>query len=246
VTGVGVVFAAAVGLLCGWWFVPGPAYRLAVPIDEPLRSTCPNGHPLGHWLALARCRVCGVWYGPPPWTTALAAGIAAAVVGARFGLVLELNLYLGLCVVGVLLAAVDLRCRRLPHVVVLPAILASVILLAEVAWLSGGWHHLWGALLGALALGVCYLLLHLLPGGGLGFGDVTLSVLLGLYLGWLGWGCVVLGALLPWLINAPVLIVLLATRRVGRKGSVPFGPAMLAGALVAIGVSGWFDVIGRF
>jgi leader peptidase (prepilin peptidase)/N-methyltransferase len=240
-----MVFGAAVGLVCGW-FLPGPVYRLAVPFEEPQRSACPNGHPLGHWFAPARCRVCGARYGPPAWATAVAAAFACAVVEASLGLGFESDLFVLLCLVGVLLAAVDLSCLRLPHIVVLPSIAASVALLAELAWLTGGWHRFVGALLGAVVLGAVYLLLYLLPGGNLGFGDVTLSVLLGLYLGWLGWGCVVLGALLPWLLNAPVLIVLLVSRRIDRKASVPMGPAMLAGALLAIGVSGWFNVLLRF
>jgi leader peptidase (prepilin peptidase)/N-methyltransferase len=68
---------------------------------------------------------------------------------------------------------------------------------------------------------------------------------LGLFLGWLGWGPALLGGLLPSLLNGPVLIGLLVARRISRQGSVPFGPAMLAGAVVAIGVSGWAGLIGR-
>jgi leader peptidase (prepilin peptidase)/N-methyltransferase len=246
VTVVAVVFGAAVGLV-GGWFLPGPVYRLAVPFDEPDRSTCPNGHPLGHWLALARCRTCGVRYGPPPWATALAAAIAGAVVGGKLDLSPESSLFLGLSLVGVLLGAVDLNCHRLPHIVVVPSIAVSVPLLALIASLNGEWHQLWRALLGATAMGAFFLVLYLLPGpgGGLGFGDVTLSVLLGLYLGWRGWDSVFIGALLPWLLNAPVVVVYLVTRQAGRKGSVPVGPAMLASALVAIGVSGWVNVLVR-
>jgi leader peptidase (prepilin peptidase)/N-methyltransferase len=34
-------------------------------------------------------------------------------------------------------------------------------------------------------------------------------------------------------------VVLLATRRVGRKDAIPFGPAMVAGAALALAVGEW-------
>jgi len=71
--------------------------------------------------------------------------------------------------------------------------------------------------------------------GGLGMGDVKLAALLGLYLGWLGWAAVVLGALAGFVVQAVVALALLAARRIGLRGELPFGPAMLAGAALVIG-----------
>jgi leader peptidase (prepilin peptidase)/N-methyltransferase len=101
------------------------------------------------------------------------------------------------------------------------------------------------AVIAAAVLGGVYFILYLVARGGFGFGDVKLAVLLGLFLGWLSWGAVLLGGLLPSLLNAPVLVGLLVARRISRHGSLPFGPAMLTGALVAIGISGWAGLIGR-
>ena len=93
-----------------------------------------------------------------------------------------------------------------------------------------------------MGLGLLYQLLYLLPGEGIGYGDVRLAVLLGLFLGWLGWAEVVGGALLPWLVNGPVVLGLLLAGRVHRKSRLPFGPAMLrrraAGDRVAGGRTG--------
>jgi leader peptidase (prepilin peptidase)/N-methyltransferase len=94
-----------------------------------------------------------------------------------------------------------------------------------------------GVLLGAIDL-AC---LHVLPGRAVGRGDVTLARLLGAYLGWLGWTEVVLGAALPWLVNAPVLLALLATGRIGRRSAIPFGPAMLVGAWLTVPFTRWTD-----
>ena len=56
----------------------------------------------------------------------------------------------------------------------------------------------------------------------------------GMYLGWLGWGEVVVGGFLGFLSAASSAIALMVVGRAGRKSKIPFGPFMLAGALVAV------------
>ena len=91
-----------------------------------------------------------------------------------------------------------------------------------------------GAALAGGALAGGYLLPALLPNGPLGLGDVKLAGVLGLVLGWLGWRHVLAGAALPHLLNGPVVLVLLATGRARRGSALPFGPALLVGALLAV------------
>jgi leader peptidase (prepilin peptidase)/N-methyltransferase len=176
--------------------------------------------------------------GPPWWATALVSGASCALLAAALGPVPELPLLLGLAVLGTALAAIDLACRRLPSTVVLPAFAIATAGLGVVAAISGSWGALGRALVGAIALGAVYLALYLLPGGGLGFGDVQLAALLGLFLGYLGLSYVLWAALLPWLLNAPVVLALLMLRRVDRRSRLPFGPALLGGALLAVVVPG--------
>lgn len=224
----------------GGALVPLPAYRLSVPADQPSRTGCvtcgeqlPAG--LGGWVQVAsRCVNCGTRLGPPTWLTASIAGVASGLVGAALGAVAVLPLFVALCVLGVLLGFIDVACKRLPDLLVIPAIGVSAGLLAVVAVVWRDWGSLLQAFLGAALLGAIFLVLYLLPGQGLGFGDVKLAGLLGLFLGWLGWPAVLLGALLPWLVNAPVVITLLLAGKVGRKSAVAFGPAMLIGALLAV------------
>jgi leader peptidase (prepilin peptidase)/N-methyltransferase len=68
----------------------------------------------------------------------------------------------------------------------------------------------------------------------MGFGDVKLAGVLGLYLGWLGWAEVVTGAFLGFLFGGVVGMALMAARKAGRKSQIPFGPFMLVGAFVAV------------
>jgi leader peptidase (prepilin peptidase)/N-methyltransferase len=174
--------------------------------------------------------------------------LACALMALVLGPVAVLPLYLALCVLGVLLACVDVACHRLPHVLVWPATWVGLVAFTAVAAATDQWMALLRAVLAAGVLGGFYALLYLMGllfRGGFGWGDVKLAVLLGLFLGWLGWGPALLGGLLPSLLNGPVLIGLLVARRISRRGSVPFGPAMLAGAVVAIGISAWAGLIGR-
>jgi leader peptidase (prepilin peptidase)/N-methyltransferase len=110
----------------------------------------------------------------------------------------------------------------------------GAVALVAVSAGTGDWSALGRAVLGGLAMGAVYAALYALPGGNLGFGDVQLAVLLGLLLGYLGWPQVLWGALLPWLVNAPVVLALLLLGRVGRRSRLPFGPSMLAGAVLAV------------
>ncbi|WDZ85596.1 prepilin peptidase [Micromonospora cathayae] len=237
-----VVGAAALGCAVAGAFVPTVAYRLAVPYGEPARRECTEcGTPLAPglrgWTAGPDC---GHRTSVSRWLTAPVAGLAGGLLGAALGPVAVLPLFLALAVLGVLLAVVDVACHRLPDQVVLPALAVTPALLAVVALVTGGWDDWLRGLLGCLAVGVLLTGLVLLPGAGFGFGDAKVGALLGWYLGWLGWDAVVLGVVLPWVVNAPVLLVLLAVRRVGWRSKVPFGPALLVGALLAVlAVGGW-------
>jgi leader peptidase (prepilin peptidase)/N-methyltransferase len=91
--------------------------------------------------------------------------------------------------------------------------------------------------LAAVLCGAAYLVVALLPGGGLGFGDVKLAAVLGFALGWIGWPAVLAGLILPHVINGPVALFLLVSGRARRGTALPLGPALLAGALLAVAIT---------
>ncbi len=68
----------------------------------------------------------------------------------------------------------------------------------------------------------------------MGFGDVKLAGILGMYLGWLGWGPLVVGAFLGFLLGGLVGGGLMAVKLATRKSRIPFGPFMIAGAYIAV------------
>lgn len=214
--------------------VPRAAYRLSVPPEESRRRACPEGHPLGGWLGLARCGADGEWYGPRTATLAAATAIVCAALAAATGARPELGAWLLLAPVGVLLAVVDFRVHRLPDVVTLPLAGAALALLGGAALLpehAGEWT---GALHGAFALAGAYFVLFLVNPGGMGFGDVKLALALGAVLGWYGWGVLLLGTFAGFVLASLYGIGLVAARRAGRRTAIPFGPFLIGGAFVGV------------
>ena len=163
-----------------------------------------------------------------------------ALTAVRFGLSWELPAYLFLAGAAVLLTLIDVQHKLLPNRVLLPAAGGCTALLTVAALATGDWTALLRAGLGAVLLFVVFLVLALISPRSLGMGDVKLAGLLGLYLGWLGWPVLVLGAAAGFVVQALLALALLAARRIGLRGELPFGPAMLLGAALAIG---WSDLL---
>ena len=91
-----------------------------------------------------------------------------------------------------------------------------------------------GIVAGGAVLWVFYFILRLVYPPGMGFGDVKLAGVLGLYLGYLGWAHVFAGTFAAFLFGGLWSLGVLATRRGTLKSSIPFGPFMLAGAAAAM------------
>lgn len=136
--------------------------------------------------------------------------------------------------VMVALAFIDLDVHRLPDRIQLPAYPALVVLLAGCSLATATWAPFGRALLAGVILFVVYLILALLPGGGIGFGDVKLAGLLGMLLGWQSWTHVWQATLATFLIGGVAGVALLTLRRKGARDEFAYGPAMLLGAVGAI------------
>ncbi len=239
-----VAGCALLGLVVGS-FLNVVAWRL--PRGESLlrpASHCPacsapvrpkDNVPVLSWLLLrGRCRDCGAPISRRyPLVELLTAAVFAGLA-ARLGADAALPAFLYLGGVGVVLALIDLDVHRLPNALTLPSYAVGVALLGGAALVDGSVGPLLRGLLGMAALLVLYLLLALAYPAGMGLGDVKLAGLLGLYLGWLGWGAWAVGAFAAFLVGGVTGIALMAAGRAGRKSAIPFGPFMLAGALLAV------------
>lgn len=155
---------------------------------------------------------------------------ALATTAAWFGPVWHLPAFLYLAAVAVVLTVVDLAVRRLPDLVVLTSYVVGADLLAGASLFQADLGSVVRGAVGMAVLWGGYFALALLPGGGMGYGDVKLAGLLGMYLGWLGWSELVVGTVLGFVIGGLAGVALLALRLAGLTSAIPFGPSMLLGA----------------
>lgn len=212
--------------------------------------------PVLSWMLLrGKCRDCANGISARYPLVELGTGIAFAVValGVAVGVVstsstsgggsetaatvsgiLTLIAFLYLAAVSIALALIDLDVHRLPNAIVLPSYIVGIVLLGTAGILNGDFEALIRAAIGMAALWVAYLLMALAYPGGMGFGDVKLAGVLGLFLGYLGWGQLAVGAFSAFLLGGLFAIGLVIARRANRKSGIPFGPWMLAGAWVGI------------
>ncbi|TFC47061.1 prepilin peptidase [Cryobacterium shii] len=209
--------------------------------------------PVLSWLLLrGKCRDCAaaisvryplvelgtaVFFAIVAWWI-LSAPDATSSSAKTSGLMVALVAYLYLAAVSVALALIDMDTHTLPNRIILPAYVVGAVLLTGSSLLGGTPERLLPSLIGAVALFIVYLLLALAYPGGMGLGDVKLAGLLGMYLGWLGWAPLSVGAFSAFVLGGLFSLGLVVTRRATRKSGIPFGPWMLAGAWLGIFLGG--------
>lgn len=173
-----------------------------------------------------------------PRPPALAAGAVTAVLlgglAARMhpALVLAAACWLAACAVP--LACTDLAVQRLPDPLTGAAYAGTAVLLLAAAAVGGTWSALVRALLGGLALTGFYLLLMVISPSGMSLGDVKLAASLGTLLAWFGWRQLLAGGFAGFLLGGVFAGALLVSRRADGKQPIPFGPFMIAGAILAV------------
>jgi len=265
-----VVVVGILGLLVGS-FLNVVIYR--IPIGKSIvtpPSACPacdarikpwDNVPVISWLVLrGRCRTCSARISVRYPIVELLSGLLFAAVALRFSQPLDiptaalvatgilLVAYLYFAAISVALAAIDLDTHTLPNAIVLPAYAVVAALLVAASAVYGDYSQLVSAAIGGAAMFVAYLAMALVYPGGMGFGDVKLAGVLGLLLGFLGWGTLIVGAFAAFLLGGLFGVALLVFRKAGRKSGIPFGPWMLAGAWLGIfiGERIWNGYLGLF
>jgi len=179
------------------------------------------------------------------WWPALALGAAWVFLAWRIGDLAQwaaLPAYLFLAWLTVALVWIDADVHRLPDGLVLPAYpaLGTLLVIATVA--VGDWRPLARAVACMAAMYALYFLMAMAAPSSLGFGDVKLSGVIGLALGWVSVFQAVAGLLLGFLVGGLVALAMLLGRRVGLRSHIAFGPSMLIGAIVALGLE--YQLVG--
>ncbi len=158
---------------------------------------------------------------------AVVSGLAASAIVLRSQLpAWATGAYLVFLALLVLLSATDLEQRRLPHLVLDPLIVAAVAFVPFNPTVG-----ISDALLGGVAAVSFLGVLGLVVRGGVALGDLYLIAPLGLLL---GWPSIFVAIFVAGLLAALTSVVLLVSRRAGLKSYIPFGPFLVAGAIVTL------------
>lgn len=137
------------------------------------------------------------------------------------------DLFIALLLISlfIIVSVSDTTYKRIPNAVLLTFL--PLICISRAIWPQELWYsYLLGGMLGFGLL----LVIALIKPGAMGMGDVKLLGLLGLGI---GWQHVLLTLFLGAVIGMLITIVLLFTGKVKWKGTIPFGPSLCAGALLA-------------
>jgi Flp pilus assembly protein protease CpaA len=248
------ILAGAFGFLAAF-----AAHDLAAQAltDQPLRpfsGTCPNCGTQRGWLSWV-CPKCDRRIGRElilaVGGTVVALGFANTV-GTRWALIG----YLGFLLLTLALGVTDIDSLRIVDRLNLRGTAILVVSLAITSAIDG---DLVGMGRGLLAAGAYFagtiLMFLLVRGRGFGYGDVKLSVQLGLFSGFISWGTLGWSVLLTALVGGFLSIVVLlsgflarrakhrtegepGTLRDAMKLELPYGPAMILGCWLAIVMAG--------
>lgn len=201
--------------------------------DTPIKPY--DNLPLLSWLLLrGRCRSCGtnisIRYPLVEAATAVLFLATYLIVGLDWTVIG----YIWFVAVTFALALIDFDTKRIPNRILLPGVVVGAVLLGAGALADGEVGAYGRSWLAALAYFAGFLVLALIVPAGFGMGDVKLAFFLGMFVGFVSWQALAVAVFGAVFIGGGVSILLLASRRVGRKDAIPFGPSMVAGAWLAI------------
>ncbi len=229
-----VLFMGSIGAILGSFF---NVVGLRIPKKESIvapPSHCPNCKRslstidlipvVSYGLLRGKCRTCGVRISPIYMCIEAVTTLLFAYATWQIGLTWELFVALVFISLLMIITVSDISYMLIPDKVLLfflPLLVIGRMLSPLTPW----WDSVLGAVVGFLVL----LLIAVLSKGGMGGGDIKLFFLIGLVLGTLH---TLLTLFLAAVFGLVVGGTLLLVRKQGRKTPIPFGPAIVAAALL--------------
>ncbi len=182
---------------------------------------------MSYLLLRGRCRYCKEKISPIYPIAELTTGILYAGLFMHYGSNLFLFFtFLIFVSFLIIVAFIDLEHMIIPDILVIPGIFISLFL----SLIRGNTVFL-DSLLGLLVGGGIILLIVFLSKGGMGEGDIKLSAMIGSFL---GIKFAIVALLSSFILGGIVGILLLVLKIKGRKDSIPFGPFLALGAILAL------------
>ncbi len=230
-----------------------PTTDTPLSINRPARSFCPvckhqlhflHIIPILSWLALrGRCAYCKTRVPARYTVIELISGVFAVLSYLRFGLTpTALTIFIVVSAL-ILITFIDLDYMIIPNVINYPGTVLGLLigLLSSFAPLDGiiplerpfvqSWlESVLGIIFGAGPLYlVWWLYLVIRKREGLGLGDIKLLIAIGALF---GYECALLTIFLGSVLGSVVGVLLILMKRMGFSTAIPFGPYLVAGALV--------------
>jgi len=186
-----------------------------------------------------RCRYCQISIPRKLLWVELAAAVIFALLYWYYRLSPELGILAFYACLFIVVFVIDLEHSLILNKIVYPTMIVALLLsLIPQSWLS---YEPWltiviepgiasAALGGAIGF-VVFLLIALVSRGGMGWGDVKLAALIGLAT---GFPLVFVAIIMAAILGGVVAVVLLATRRRGRREMIPFGPFLAVAAMATL------------
>jgi prepilin signal peptidase PulO-like enzyme (type II secretory pathway) len=213
------VGAGLVGLLAG---------LVVSPLADRVATNAPLHHPL----------LKSVPRSPRLWLVALGTAVLGGASGLVFGYTLEALVAAVFCWVLVVITRTDFETRLIPDKVILPAAIV-VLALRTIDDPSLEW------ILSTLGAGLVLFVIVLIYPRGLGMGDVKLSAFLGAALGVNVIVAMFVGFFVAFL---PAAVLFVRHGREARKESIPLGPFLALGGVIALfwgdAILDWYRQLG--
>jgi leader peptidase (prepilin peptidase)/N-methyltransferase len=208
------------------------------------------------WLR-AECRYCGAHIPIRILMVELFTGLLFILLFWRYGIALQLLIIAIYGCVFIVITVIDLEYGIIPNSITYPFMIIAIVVTTFMGSgitsniLSIDYYglryslpfvaNLIDSISGGLLAFIFLLLIAIISRGGMGMGDVKLAALIGFMT---GFPMVIISLFLGIISGGIVAVILLLLRRKTRKDTVPFGPFLCLGALIALlfgsNILGWY------
>ncbi len=228
-----ILLAALVGVGLGLVAHDFAVQVLKEQLLRPFQGTCPNCGFARGWHVL-RCPRCERTVSRE---ILLLLATALGAVGFWFALdatwsLIPYGLFL---ILTAALTVTDIDAMRIVDRLNLRGSATAVLLLGATAWFDGRLSDYWRGLAGGgIYFAGALLLFLLVRGNGFGAGDVKLAPVLGVFTAYLGWSILGRAVVGTAFIGGLLAVGVLVFSEAKRDTELPYGPAMVGGAWLAI------------
>lgn len=144
-----------------------------------------------------------------------------------------------LLLLGILwpIAYIDFKTYRIPNIFIAAGlVMRAIILVFELIYMREGLLAVvLSEFVASSGLVIAAFLCTILIKNSVGYGDIKLFLVMGLFLGLDGiWGAIFVSLIVSFIVS----VVLLATKKKTRKDAIPFGPAIVIGTYLSVFLTG--------